>query len=568
MYSLPRSRLGRTLATTTLALVSSVWAQDEPPADSEPSFVGSVEVSVVNVDVHVTDRDGNPVPNLTVDDFEILADGEPVEITNFYAVEDGRPTHSVSATSTAEASPTEPLRDEPTEPPAEQRLHMIIFVDNFNLRPLERNRILPALRTFLLSELGDHDVVLLASYGRGLQVHHPFTSDRHELADAVLDLSETSGFRVPRDTQRRDALQRIDGADSATAALTWARNYAESEYNEIQTTVAALRDFLDSLAGLPGRKALLHVSSGVPMVPGQELYEAVDVKFPDSGAFMEMSRYDASREFDRLAAQANSHRISFYTLDAGGLRPSSFGGVEYSGRNRGGSRGRVDSALEANLQSPLRYLADRTGGRAIVNLNDVLPPLRQVGAELQTYYSLGFRDRQAGDGRYHRIEVKVDRPRVQVRHRDGYRSRSNDEQMIDRVRAALSYTVEDNPLGIEVQPGDEIRRSDGEYVVPVRIRIPLKHLALLPQPDGNHEARLRLFAAVIDDRGRASGVEEVPIGFRLAGEHVAAAQSESYLYTHRLLMREGRQKLALGVLDEIGSTHAVLSLPVQVGTAE
>lgn len=462
----------------------------------------------------------------------------------------------------------EPGYIEPADLPPEQRLHLIVFVDNFNLRPLERNRILPDLRTFLLSELGDGDEVLLVSHGRGFEVHHPFTRDHHKLAESLLELTETSGFRVPRDAERGEALQRIDETKSATAALAWARNYAESERHELATTLSALREFLDSLAGLPGRKALLHVSSGVPMIPGQELYEAVDIKFPDSGAFMEMTRHDASREFERLAAQANAHRISFYTLDAGGLRPSVFGGAEYRGSSTEGSRGRVDSALETNLQSPLRYLADRTGGRAIVNRNEILPPLRQVGAELQSYYSLGYRDRHAGDGRYHRIKVKVNHPRVRVRHRDGYRSQSNDERMSDRVRAALSYTFEDNPLGIIAQPGEEVRQEDGRYIVPVQVRIPLEHVTLLPRPDGKHEARLRLFVAAIDDTGRASGIEQVPLGFRLADEHVEASRKESYVYTHRLLMRAGRQKLALGVLDEIGATHAILSLPVQAGTTE
>ncbi len=568
---LQTSRLGR-LTATLLTLTPALAAPGSPPqvVGEQESFSGSVQVSIVNVDAYVTDRDGNPVTGLTAAEFEVFDDGEPVEITNFYAVEHGRPAGSASP-KTAAAEPVAasvPLEPAPEELPAEQQLRLVIFVDNFNSLPLERNRILPDLRSFVLHQLRDGDEVLLVTYDRALNVRHPFTRDRHLVADALLELEDLTGFRTARDAQRREAIRHIEDADEESAALLWALNYADSEMIEIRDTVSALRELLDSLAGLPGRKVMLHVSSGVPMVAGQELFEAVDIRFDDSRAFMEMARYDTSRDFESLAAQANAHRVSFYTLDAGGLRPDLFGGAEYTAIRSPGTRSRISSAAEANHQSTLRYLANRTGGRAIVNRNEVLPPLREVGAALQTYYSLGYPERQAGDGRYHRIRVEVNRPGVQVRHRDGYRSRSSSDRMFERVRAALAYSFEDNPLGIQARPGDAVRRSRSEYLVPVQVRIPLANVVLLPQPDGKHEARLRLFVAAIDDQGRASGVEEVPIGFRLPAEHVEAARGESYLHTHRLLVRAGLQKLVVGVLDEIGAMHSVISMPLRAGAAE
>lgn len=553
-----------------MVLAASAVAQDPEPVETEAPFVGSVQVSVVNVDVYVTDREGNPVTGLSAADFEVKEDGKPVEITNFYAVERGRPAgprpdpEDAAQPADDRASAPEPLPWE-QELPRDQRLRLVVFVDNFNLRPLERNRILGSLRTFLLTQLGPQDEVMLVSDDRALNVRHPFTRDLGAVADSLLELSETSGFRVPRDNDRREALRGVEEATSASEALNWARNYAESQFDELSATVSSLREFLDSIAGLPGRKVLLHVSSGIPMVPGQEVFEAIDVKFQDSQAFMEMARYDGSHLFERLAVQANAHRISFYMVDAGGLRPDVFGGAEYRGSSSPTSRTRVGSAAEANLQSSLHYLADRSGGRAIVNVNDVLQPLRQVGASLQSYYSLGYNERSVGDGRYHRITVKVRRPGVDVRHRDGYRSLSRQDRMADRVRAALSYTYEENPLHIDAQPGDGMQQSDGQYVVPLTIRIPVDQIVLFPQADGRHEAHLQLFVAAIDDRGRSSAVETVPLGFRLDAEQVDAARGESYVYTHRLLMRAGQQKLALAVLDEIGARYSVLSLRVQTG---
>jgi VWFA-related protein len=543
-------------------------AAQTPPAAPEDEFFGAaVHVSIVNVDVYVTDKDGNPVTGLTETDFEVFDDGQPVEITNFYAVEDGRPAAPAAAPAPAAAEPALPPGVEPEEEtPPEQKLRLVVFVDNFNSMPLERNRVIPDLRRFLL-ELDDDDEVLLVTYDRALNVRVPFTGDHNRIADALLELKDLTGFRTAKESQRREAIRGIEKAEGLSEAMMFAVNYAEAETLEVRETIEALRELLDSFAGLPGRKAMLHVSSGIPMVAGQELFEAVDVRFDDSRAFMEMARYDVSRDYHGLAAQANAHRVSFYTLDAGGLRPDTFGGAEYTAIRSPGTRSRINSAAEASHQSSLRYLAERTGGRAIVNRNEVFPVLHEIGEALQTYYSLGYPERQAVEGRYHSIKVEVKRPGVQVRHRDGYRSRSINERMIDRVRTALSYTFVDNPLGVEARPGEVLRRDRNEYLVPVQVRIPLENVVLLPRADGKHEARLRLFVAAIDDQGRASGIEEVPIGFRLPAEHADAARKESYIHTHRLLMREGLQKVAIGVLDEFGAMHSVVSLPVRVGAA-
>ena len=86
-------------------------APGQPPAQSENEgfFLDSVNVSVVNVDVHVTDKKGNRVTGLTKDDFEIFEDGRPVAVTNFYAVEGGK----AAASSDPEPAPAEVLASQP-----------------------------------------------------------------------------------------------------------------------------------------------------------------------------------------------------------------------------------------------------------------------------------------------------------------------------------------------------------------------------------------------------------------------------------------------------------------------
>ena len=60
----------------------------------------------------------------------------------------------------------------------------------------------------------------------------------------------------------------------------------------------------------------------------------------------------------------------------------------------------------------------------------------------------------------------------------------------------------------------------------------------------------------------------MPIGLRIADEHVEAAKGESFVYTHQMLVSEGKKKIGLAVLDLIGRETAFLSRAMQVGQAE
>ena len=111
-------------ALLTLAL--PLTAQQDPvPGES---FGEAIDISVVNLDVFVTSKKGKPVEGLTAEDFEVFEDGKPVKISNFYA-EKG-----------IGAAPAE--AGTPAERPADQRLRLVVFVDDVNMEPAGRARIL------------------------------------------------------------------------------------------------------------------------------------------------------------------------------------------------------------------------------------------------------------------------------------------------------------------------------------------------------------------------------------------------------------------------------------------
>ena len=529
--------------------------ESEAPALDAP-FLDVVDVSVVNVDVYVTDKKGNRITGLKREDFELTVQKKPVAITNFYAVEGGV-AHTEAGVPLAPAQDLDPrllADDRRRRVPEDQRLHLVIYVDNLNLRPFTRNRALRYVRGFLNNRLRPGDEVMLVTYERSLHVRHHFTSDPEIIGSALYEVEEMSGMGVHADSDRRDILRDIYEADSVNVVRGRATQYAESLYSDMRFTVDALTEIVDTLAGLPGRKAILYVSDGLPMRAGEDVFHALSDRFQASGDnfLMDGLRYDLSRDFQKLTSRANAHRVTFYTLEAAGLRTYSF--MDASNSTIGGGS-RIDQIHFSNIQSSLRLMAHETGGMVLVNTNNFQPLLDRVAEDFDTYYSLGFSPGSAESGRYHRIGVKVKgRKGLVVRTRDGYRDKPVSTRMSEGTLAALHYGYQSNPLGIEIEVGDEREHSSGQVLVTVKVRIPIGRISFLPQAE-MQRGRLRLFVGARDQDGGLSPIQDVPLPIEIPQADFEHAREQFYEYSMNLLMRRGRQVVAVGVRDEIGAVN-------------
>jgi VWFA-related protein len=530
-------------------------------ADTKPQefFGETMDVTVVNVDVYVTDKSGNRVKGLTQDDFELFEDKKPVQITNFYSIEAGKPVRQLDP----DGVEREPLAAGEPAPgiPDEQKLSLIVYVDNFNLRPFNRNRALKDLRQFLNEKVRPGDRVMLVSYDRELHVRRAFTTDPQVIASALFELEKISAQGTHADSERRDILEEIDDAEDVSQVYGRARSYAESLFNDLEFTIGALKSFVDQMAGLPGRKAILYVSDGVPMRAGEDIFHALSIKFPQKTSLLEAQSYDASRRFVELANQANANRVSFYTLEATGLRVSS--AADASQRNPGLGV-QVEQIHFSNLQSTLQMLAEKTGGVAILNANQLLPRLERVADDFETYYSLGYSPSHSGDGRYHKIEVKAKRKGLIVRHREGYRDKPVDSRMSDGILANLRFGGDANSMGVAVDVGDMTSRSDGLFSVQLTVRVPIGKILMVPRETVN-EGRVRVYVAAMDKDGGTSEVANAPVAIQVPPAEAAEAAKKYYAYTLTLVMRRGEQRVSIGVRDDLAGTTAFVSKSLVVG---
>jgi VWFA-related protein len=564
-----KAKLLLSLAVVFLLISASAGSQEASGEESatDDFFFETVDVNVVNVEVYVTDKKGEPITGLTRDAFEIVEDKRPMEITNFFATEEGEP-RLPRGVALPRAEPEVPGIDLPVMPiiPAAQKLYVTIYVDNFNIRPFNRNRVFRELRGFLTDELTAQDQVMLVSYDRSLKMRHSFTNDPGAIARGLFELESLTGHAVTRDSERRDLLEDIDQAENLNAVEYRVTQYAQSLYNDISFTLSALKEYVASLAGLEGRKALIYVSDGLEMIQGEDLFSALQRKFPNSVGFSRMMDYNALRDFQRLTQLANSNRVSLYTIDAAGLRASTTNSASSSGISTPGLSVLVDAIYINNLQAPLRFMAEQTGGQAIVNSNRVGPALAKVGRDFDTYYSLGYTPGHSGDGKYHKITVRLkdQRKGVKIRHREGYRDRNLKGRMADKTTSSLMYGFESNPLEVALRVGKENRRASGNYVVPVAVMVPISGLELIPR-EQFHQGRIKLFFSAMDEDGRTSDLQEIPLEIQIPTDEVARAREEPYVYTVSLEMRGGSHRLAVGVRDEIGATESFVSKTVNVG---
>jgi VWFA-related protein len=556
----PSSKPSAPAATISTSGTTSAASKEK---DADEGFIDTVNVSVVNVDVYATDKKTHSfVKGLNKGDFELYEDGQPVAITNFYSIENFKG----QGDDTPVANPAVP--PDPTHPappvPEDQRLRLIVYIDNFNLLPFDRNRIMQKLRIFLDQKVHRDDQVMLATYDKELHVRQNFTSDPSLVNHVLVDLEKVSAQGVHSDSDRREVLRQIDEAQSPDEAVGYARAYAGALYNDVQGTIDGLHNLVTMLAGMPGRKAILYVSEGLPRVAGYDVFYAIQDKYGvQSGMSMtETTQWDSTRKLDELTAAANADRITFYTIDAGGLRVLQ----AYTAQNaRPGAGAQTDQMFIQNNQDSIQTMAEKTGGLTVINTNDVGPSLDRISADFGSFYSLGYTPTHHGDGRFHKITVRVKKKGIDLRHREGYRDKTTETEMNEVTLAALQFPFEENPIGLTMQFGRPSQRPDGFYQVPVSVRIPLAKILLVPRAK-SHEGRLKLFIAAMDKDGQTSDVGQASVPISIPVADVPTITNKYFTYTMTLLMRPGEQRVSVGLRDELAAQHSVVTGGLRLGT--
>ncbi len=149
--------------------------------------------------------------------------------------------------------------------------------------------------------------------------------------------------------------------------------------------------------------------------------------FPPAGA--------ASRRYSQIDAVPapfttdllDRHDVQIYAVDTRGLDSSAYRSTAGSAAGAAAASVTTQSSDFFNGLYNMKWLAEDSGGFAIINTNDCVPGFRRIVEENSTYYVLGYQSPATlkGNWDYRDISVKLTRPikGAQVTARKGYIAR-------------------------------------------------------------------------------------------------------------------------------------------------
>lgn len=579
------------LTLAFLAGVPSPAPAAVPPAASPsptqtsqatPSDIGDliehVDVEVVNVDVVVTDKQGRPVRDLKRDDFTMKVDGRPIPIDFFApppaaappppaAPRDVRPDLAVDLETSAER-------------PAPQPLTVVLYVDQAALQPGPRGISLTGLGSFVDKHMPAGSRVIVAAYERNLRILAGPTEDRNEVHAALAKLKKMVPpgllYQVQQralisdiQTTSRDAGPTVEGMKALTKMQVDA--LAEQQALDQRNAFRSLSDLLGTLTGSEGRVVLLLASGGFVTRPGAHLADIWAQAFgatedsseilSGTGSVMDYNAMMLRGELTRLLRVAQASRVTVYAIDSTDLDVGGPDPEELESTVTTSMKGSM-AALEAS--GNLRGLAIATGGRAFRATPDLATDLAIVENEIDSSYSLGFSAGPEMREGFHTIAVEVRRPALKVRHREGFRRRSEDERATDAALSAATLGSGSNPFGIAVATGEAKAAPNKKlWMVPVVVQVPLHALTLVPQGEkqsgkvGFHYVLRDAENHVVTFESRSQAIE-IPT----AGLQAALAKHISYSVT--MPLARGEYHVAVTVRDEIGNRVSTVVVPVSV----
>jgi VWFA-related protein len=498
---------------------------------SQPSFPTQAEG--ITVDVVVLDKAGQPVTDLTRDDFTLLDGGRPQPIVAFEArrIAAGRAARDAREAGAA----ADAIAERVVSNVGSQRGRvLVVVVDDLGLTAPVAQQVGPALARWIREQAeptdeitiqttsgdiwwsaevgsGRADLVAVLDRLRGKRALPPSTEwvsdvEAYQIAmlgshgeAAELDSSKGDQLSITKRAEEPSPPPRMGLSDSvldrvATRFLeakscylvrsprpamfqckTAATMRAEEVYGQWTRRAGALLGLVKrvsaDLAPLPGRKSVLIVTD--------ELLRDVSLEGQFRDVVTAAQRGNTAVYFSRASGLTGP---GLYTAAGGGnAHPSDVAtlGVEEMQVAVGGGD----------------HLADETGGASITTSNDLAAGLDRMARDGSAYYLLGYQPQRAPDGKWHRLEVKVRREGLEVRARRGYVAQS--------ASAAAELPLKEPAP----RPARGRRPALPSLSAATRDAIPLRVASYLENPDGAGAARILMVIEVDGDHVRTEPAE-------------------------------------------------------------
>ena len=413
--------------------------------------------------VVVTDKKGNIIPGLSAKDFSVTEDGAPQAIKVF-------DFHELPKEAPASLVPPSKIRlydklnrgsiapETPGDSRYKDRRLLALYFDMTSMEPGDQLRALTAAEKFIETQMTASDLVAILRYSGGsVEVLQDFTEDRGRLLSIVqtLIVGEGQGFG--------------EGSNDAGTPDTGAAfGQDDSEFNIFNTDrqLAALQTASQMLAQLNEKKSLIYFASG-----------------------MQLNGLNNQAQLRATINAAIRAGVSFWPIDARGLVALPPLGDATTAAPGGGA---MYSGVAANAmlvdfqrsQDTLYALAGDTGGKALLDSNDLQQGIVRAQQAVPSYYVIGYySSNTAQDGKFRRIKITLNNGEAaDLDYRQGYfaskvfakfTAADKERQLEDALM--LPDPITELTIAMEI---DYFQLNRAEYFVPISVKIPGRELAL------------------------------------------------------------------------------------------
>lgn len=573
-YMIPKfegSEMKRVLPLLMLVLCAAFGAAAQAPLPSASPTpqrpeddVVKITTSLIQVDVTITDGKGRIITDIKPDEVEIYENGKKQKLSNFSFVSgvierDEQPRQAPGVPSV----PTARIK------PEQVRRSVALVVDDLTLSFESVYQVRRALKKFVDEQMREGDLVAIIRTGAGIGALQQFTSDKRMLYAAIERVRWNPGgaggvsafARLEPMVETGLPVETQPGDRTEEGML---REFADNRTNYFVTgTLGAVNYVVRGMSELPGRKTVMLFSDGFA------LYNT------DAAGNIDVSRIMGSLR--SLIEQANRASVVIYTLDPRGLQIT---GLTAADNTWGRSIEQVQEEMSArsrqfkDTQDGLIFLAQETGGFAVINSNDLPAGVRRV-VDDQSYYLVAYEpDDETFDPakrRFNRLDIKVLRKGARVRYRSGFFGVSDDEKLArpsntaGNIVHALTSPFAVNEIAVRLNTFFGVRPDQTGYIRSL-LHVSAKDITFDDAPDGDKVARFDVLAVGFGDNGLAVDSLSKSYTLTLNKERYDEFQQRGFVYDIAFpVKRPGAYQLRIALKDnatnKIGSASEFVDVP-------
>jgi len=359
-----------------------------------------VTVTVKLIQIYVTDKEGNPVTDLTQSDFELYEEGKSVRITEFE-----KHLLSLPGEKPEQATRVEKPAETLVQPPSLTRKFLLFFDFAFNdMQGIPKAK--KAALHFIDVQVHPEDEIGIMSYDlfKGLTLHEYFTVEHDKVREVIANFGiKNAGGRA--ENFAKDDWSEFRDKASAEVADRKIDMASEQIYkNQIRNFVKRMSDLAKALRYIPGTKHIVLFSGGVANI----ILYGEHIPKTTGGRMVAISPYrktgDAAMRdiYEVMCKELAASNSLVYPINTAGKGVSHF------------------RARDSMGDFSLRRMAQLSGGNYFDNITSYEDVTAKIQSITSCYYVLGYYVDEKWDGKYHKLKVKVKRRGCQVFGQSGY----------------------------------------------------------------------------------------------------------------------------------------------------